>query len=294
MPTVGSSHLLEARALACVQTILAHSDALSEIIKNDYGEDMIVQTNHKGFADTFQILIQVKGSSVLKYKDGSFNFRFSRDHILRWILHSSNILICVYDDLTKNVYCFDPKLKFSLWDVKNSQNKSFAIRLGPNDQFTNSTASSIIWRCRLTYFSNMLAISENRLFYTKLHESDRKFQKQIQRENGLLCLLIMQMLGIINDDEFNPSIRSIIRNGASYFPEKWPDEKWSLRDLMQFAVIGEVNEVTGCGIPSNVMEQLTEAAGHFYRHFHKEEWSTANSQLDLEWTPYRGITERRQ
>lgn len=102
----------------------------------------------------------------------------------------------------------------------------------------------------------------------------------------------MKEIGMIVGDSFSDNVRKQIRNGASYFNKEWPHEEWSLRHILMFTLLGEVNEVTGCGVPSNIMEQVTEAAGHFYMAFHPDEWSDAERHMQLIWTPYKGHEKR--
>jgi hypothetical protein len=50
--------------MLAVSTVLDRAGALCEAIKNDYGEDLLAQTQLSGVADPFHILIQVKGTSL--------------------------------------------------------------------------------------------------------------------------------------------------------------------------------------------------------------------------------------
>ncbi len=292
MPIIASSHLLEARAITRVQSILAESDALSEVVKNDYGEDLIVQTHHKGEADPFQILIQVKGSGKCKYIDGNLTYRFSTDHLFRWVSQTGSVLVCVYDNLSKRVFSFSPKERFSLWKILSAKTKTLSVKLTNSDELTSSTAKKLIWKARIEHFSTLLALSENRQRYGLIHQTPKTIKSAIQQEIGLICLLFLKSIGMIVADEFADSVRKQIRNGAPYFAETWPDEDWSLRHIMMFALIGEVNEVTGCGVPGNIMEQVTETAGHFYKIFHCSEWNNAEKNMKLVWNPYRKLKKR--
>lgn len=292
MPKIASSHLMEARALTRVQSILAESDALSEVTKNDYGEDLIVQTHHKGQADPFQILIQVKGSGNIKSNNGSFSFRFELDHLYRWVAQAGSVLVCVYDDQTKRVFAFSPKERFSLWQILTTRKKTLRVVFKEEDDFTADSARIIIWDSRVEHFSNMLALSENRQHYVQVHDTPKSVKTALRRETGVICLLFLKTVGMIIGDEFSERVRKQIRNGSSYFPKEWPDEPWSLRHIMMFTLIGEVNEATGCGVPDNIMEQVTEAAGHFYKSFHLEEWNAAECHMSMIWVPYKGHTSR--
>ena len=54
MTRVVPSHRLAQRAVLAVCTVLDSAGALTETVKNDYGEDLFVQTQLRDVADSFQ------------------------------------------------------------------------------------------------------------------------------------------------------------------------------------------------------------------------------------------------
>jgi uncharacterized protein DUF4365 len=146
------SHLLADRAVIAVSAILNRAGALAEPIRNDYGEDLLVQSHLKGQADDFRLLIQVKGTSLGVRADGSRSFSLKVDHLLRWISQSDPILVCVFDEASGSIHAFSPSERFSLWQLSTTTKKSFAVNLLKEDEFNDETANQFIWKCRIKHF----------------------------------------------------------------------------------------------------------------------------------------------
>ena len=89
-------------------TVLNSAGALTETIENDYGEDLLVQTQLEDVADDFHILVQVKGSSLRKTTGGKYSYTFDVTHLQRWTSHPLPALVCVYDELTERIFAFYP------------------------------------------------------------------------------------------------------------------------------------------------------------------------------------------
>lgn len=289
MAKLPDNHILAARGLHQVQAILARSDALSEVIQNDYGEDLIVQTRNGKEADNFQILIQVKAVSNPKKKHDKFKVRLQRNHLYRWVARIGTVLVCVYDDSTREVFAFDPAHKFSLWDLLSSRSETLQVEINSGDLFTEDRAPEVIWASRIRHYSNLLAIAENNAHYLRIHQDNEDVTNAAHRQLPLISLIFLKSVGIIIGDSFSDSFRKIVRRGAPYFQEEFLEADLSLREVVMFALIGDVNEATKCGVPSNIMEQACEACGHFYKSFHREEWDEAESHMPNIWIPYGGI-----
>jgi hypothetical protein len=92
MPRIHSAHLKGNVAVSSLKSSLAKIGVLAEEIKNDYGEDLILQTNLENIADAFSIRIQVKYITFKKNRKKLYSARFSVGHLRRWISHADPIL----------------------------------------------------------------------------------------------------------------------------------------------------------------------------------------------------------
>lgn len=99
MSKIVSNHKTAHRAVLAVSTVLAKIGALSETIKNDYGEDLVVQTSLGDIADNFTLLIQVKGTKRRFESDGSIRIPLKIQHLFRWASHGQPVLVCLYSEI---------------------------------------------------------------------------------------------------------------------------------------------------------------------------------------------------
>jgi hypothetical protein len=164
MPKLTQGHLLAETAILKISSILNRAGALTEQIRNDYGEDLLVQTHLESYADNFRLLIQVKG--INRQTSGpTLNFRLKVDHLRRWISQSDPVLVCVYDENSKMAYAFSPSARFSLWELSSTDKNSISIKLTERDIFNVDTAKNYIWNCRIEHWSRMLSWYENHINY---------------------------------------------------------------------------------------------------------------------------------
>lgn len=143
MIRIPKNHLLGHSAVIEVCAILNKAGAVAESIKNDYGEDIIVQTQLNEIADNFSIFIQIKGTNLKRTKKGDFPFKIDIEHALRWTSHMHPVLVCVYDETSGNTYAFYPRRVFSIWDLSTKIGKSTTVRLNSDNLFDVSTAKKI-------------------------------------------------------------------------------------------------------------------------------------------------------
>ena len=162
MTKIVASHRLAQKAVLAVSTILNNAGALTETVANDYGEDLLVQTQNADAADPFHILIQVKGTTLKLGKDGARAFQFEIAHLRRWIGHIQPVLVCVFDDLTGSIFAFYPRNQFSLWALATTSKRRMTVRLTDEMKFNSSTALVFIWQCRIEYFDRMLSWYDSR------------------------------------------------------------------------------------------------------------------------------------
>jgi len=142
---ITQGHLVADRAVDAISRTLNQVGALAEQIRNDYGEDLLVQSHLDGDADDFRLLVQVKGSSSIVREDGSRTLRLKVSHLRRWISQSEPVLVCIFDDATVLIYAFSPSERFSLWELVTTDRKTIGIKLSKSDIFNKKNAKRFIW-----------------------------------------------------------------------------------------------------------------------------------------------------
>jgi hypothetical protein len=100
MPRRTSSHAIGDRATAAVQTVVTDAGFVAETIKNDYGEDLLVQTSHAGEIDASRLWLQVKGTSNItkhRRRDDSFTYSVPVGHAIKWARSGDPVHVVLWD-----------------------------------------------------------------------------------------------------------------------------------------------------------------------------------------------------
>ncbi|VVJ15414.1 Uncharacterised protein [Amycolatopsis camponoti] len=98
MPKRPLQHVIGSKAAAAVSRIWLDIDAAVDEVKNDYGEDLLVQTSLRGEVDPSRVWVQVKGRSQID--PTSFNKKSVRvpiDRAIRWAYSAETVALVLWD-----------------------------------------------------------------------------------------------------------------------------------------------------------------------------------------------------
>jgi Domain of unknown function (DUF4365) len=264
-----------------VSAILNRIGALAEPIRNDYGEDLFVQSHLKGEADNFRLLIQVKGTSLGVRADGSRSFSLRVDHLLRWISQSDPMLVCVFDNATGGIHAFSPNARLSLWQLSTTEKKSISVKLSKEDEFNDESAKRFIWTCRIELFSRMFSWYENHVNYHASMGGPKSKRKEIQLNGNVVLLTFLKAVGIVEGDSMSKEFRDVIRNCSINLgrDNKEKSTNFDLESVFTLGLLGQVDRVCHSGLPPNLMVHGARLCITAFKHFHSEELLTAERNL---------------
>lgn len=285
MTKVARSHLLAELAVLAISEILNRAGALTEQIRNDYGEDLLVQTHLNNYADNFKLLIQVKGTALKKRPNQTKTIRLKTDHLLRWISQSDPVLVCVYDESDQTAYAFSPSTQFSLWELSNRQTNTVSIKLTAKNVFNVDTARQFIWNCRIDHWSRMVSWYENHINYEYHFDNNRTYKKANFLNVSVVVLAFLKAMKIVETKTLSKTFLTYFRNASKNFAKtnleqaKDHDSVLNLRSAVMLAMLGHVDDVCGCGLPSNLLERGTDLCGTFLHKWHESDWRRSNQLL---------------
>ncbi|QYO78685.1 DUF4365 domain-containing protein [Devosia salina] len=277
--------LLAQRAVLAVSRVLNLAGAVAEVIRNDFGEDLIVQSQLRGVADSFGILVQVKGTRLRLGRDGMYSFRAETGHLLRWASHYQPVLVCVFDDVTSSIYSFCPRRKFSLWDLSTTNHNSITIKFDKSHLFDRDTAAKFIWECRADYYQRNLN------WYDEALRTERAFsgagtarrQRHLSREKSLIAFDLLKSIDLVRENEMNPTFLDSVRNCSKNFAkdnESHPDDKLSISDVFLLCVIAHFERQVGFGMPVRLAEYCAEIAAGVYAAMRPDLWEELKGRFD--------------
>jgi hypothetical protein len=211
------------------------------------------------------------------------------DHLLRWISQSDPVLVCVYDESSQTAYAFSPTAQFSLWDLSNKQTNTVLIKLTAKNIFNVETARQFIWNCRIEHWSRMLSWYENHINY-ELHFDAHYARRKMNRLNAsVVVLAFLKAMGIVEDDTLSKTFLKFFKNASNNFAKtnsESQEDKLSLRSAVMLAMLGQVHDACGSGLPSNLLERGTDLCGALLHRWHPNDWKAGNRLLkNDDWLP---------
>ena len=284
MSNISYSHKLAHKAVLAVSTVLSKVDALSESIKNDYGEDLIVQTALKDVADNFTLLIQVKGTGRRPDANGAIRIPLEVQHLFRWASHGQPVLVCVFSELTGDIFAFSPRDTISLWEISTSTKATKVVRLDRNMLFDESSAVRFIWKSRIEYYARMLAWSESKLNYDFGLDGARSRREFIEREANLVAFNFLRDCGILTEDSgIAESFRQMVENASRSMGSsnnKGGGDRFEVDHAIILALLGQMNSISsGLGLPAIIMNRCSSIVLGFFRNLHPDVWRRIEENL---------------
>ncbi len=139
MPQRPHSHRVRDVAALAVESIFAAQGWATEPIRQDYGEDLLVQPARGDEMENFKLWVQVKGTA----SDSTSPWRVSKEHALRWILSRDYVVFVVWDPRSQRGKYALPRHQFRSSDL-NFQNVS-TVELEPHGDLDAIAVLQLHW-----------------------------------------------------------------------------------------------------------------------------------------------------
>lgn len=272
MTKIAPSHLLSARAVLAVSSLLNRVGALSEQIRNDYGEDLIVQTSVGTKVDPFRILVQVKGAKLSRRANGKYYFRFDIDHLRRWVSHADPVIVCIFDSESEKIYSFIPHDTFGLWELTLNRNRTCSVKFSDDDVFDEKAAHIFVWRARILHYSRSLAWFDSHSIPTSKKLSDRR-SRRIQKEKLAITVDFLQSLNLFPEISYDLEFRGWIDNGLRNLTNPRSSTYGSdiaARDVFALAILARDETIAKQGLPSNLIEEGSHLCMKYFGILHPD------------------------
>jgi Domain of unknown function (DUF4365) len=280
MTKLTETRLLADRGVLAVSRVLNLAGATAEVIVNDLGEDLLVQTQNRSVADSFHVLVQVKSTRLVARKGGGFGIRVDVDHLYRWSTHMQPVVLCVYDDETHRTYAIQVNHYYSLWQLSTTNRKTLLVSFDDTNLFDKRNATKLIWRCRIGHFESMLRWYERAMDEVMQFGMRKAIARQYAGDRNLVAFRFLQALGAVLDDRVATRLRRYLRNASSNFAKenaKKSGEPLTFVNACGLGLLLFTSEVTsGEGLPSSLIEHGARVLAGAVEQFHPKEFAKAS------------------
>ncbi|MFB8109034.1 DUF4365 domain-containing protein [[Kitasatospora] papulosa] len=135
------------------------SGAAVEEIRNDYGEDLLIQTSlHEGM-DESRLWVQVKGKESVRISTKTGNpasIQVSRSHAIRWV-RATEVTVVTLWDVSRDIGWYAiPKDQLHYTHLLMSASKQVNIKFYKDAIFNARAADKLAWRSRIQHVNQLL------------------------------------------------------------------------------------------------------------------------------------------
>jgi hypothetical protein len=163
MPRRPQAHVIADRATAAVSRLITDAGFAVEVVQNDYGEDLLVQTAHAGQMDATRLWFQIKGTENIQRhtrKDGAIRLSFPFDQVLRWLRSADPVAVVLWDVANDQGYLAWPMSQAGAWQSVFANDKRAILTFsGPLDV---DQVSDIAWIGRFYHYWRLFKMAEAR------------------------------------------------------------------------------------------------------------------------------------
>ncbi|MFF1565844.1 DUF4365 domain-containing protein [Streptomyces sp. NPDC058293] len=250
-----AQHQIASLAVAAVRREWNLQGHAVDEIKEDYGEDLMVQICLNGNLDPARIWVQVKGTSRDCTKGALPRIRVKSKQVLRWA-RSADLVIAVLWSVTNDRGWFTlPQDQFDHVDLSSKSEVNLPLQFTRDCQFDQESVESLAWSARIQH-ANKAAIYAR----SGIDEGvEMELDKSVQFHKGVLAALIF---------DFGEVVGVIDRNGgfAKGFPQLVVDHLCELSpDDLEYAtqtalVLGIFSSIekncAGNGSPLPIIKEM--------------------------------------
>jgi Domain of unknown function (DUF4365) len=210
-------HRIAAMAVAKVSEVWTSIGAAVEEVKQDYGEDLLVQTSLNGKMDAARIWVQVKGTqSAIKMDrpNGKVEIKVRADLALRWA-RTADLLVLALWDVSKNIGWYSiPHLSALHSELAEKERQKISLPVYSEDLFNMESAEAVAWRGRLEHLSKF--VRNFRMMQKEQDEIDPGPGRNLWAEQAIVAAVADTMLDLkmINRDH-QDKLRLVVN------PEFW-------------------------------------------------------------------------
>ncbi|MEU6504316.1 DUF4365 domain-containing protein [Streptomyces californicus] len=263
------SHEIAALAVSAVSQEWIKSGAAVEEVRNDYGEDLLVQTSWQGEMDDCRIWVQVKGRETVKRnRKGELPaLRVPGGHASRWVNTADTVVIAVWDVSQEMGWYALPQEQVDPFSLMVSLTDSVGIYFHPDQEFDATAARRLTWMARIRHVTRQL--EQARMRQGNFKEMDRPEAAQASHRVAIAASYgFLMKIGLFVDDAIPPPAFDMgVRNAyvniedADYFST--PETRFD--GALHLALLAHMDAIDPkLGVPQVLLSELVTAMSQLY------------------------------
>ncbi|WP_437646906.1 DUF4365 domain-containing protein [Sorangium sp. So ce362] len=163
MPKRTSSHTTADTAVNQVEALFLAAGCACEKVKQDYGEDLLIQPSQNNNIEPFRIWAQVKGTTGTRSphkKSDTHSIPIKIAHLLKWLRSPEYTIVILWNTKTNSgLYCV-PIMTLNEHQLAKSGREKTKLHFKTAAVLDKNSAKQIVWQARVEYYSNLFIAVE--------------------------------------------------------------------------------------------------------------------------------------
>jgi hypothetical protein len=264
MPARPKSHVIRDQAVAAVIGVVARAGYAAEVVSQDYGEDLLVQTSHAGRMDASRLWLQVKGTAAVERHltaSGDLRMSITFDHALRWSRSADLVAVVLWDVKSSKGWFALPLDQVDPIEGFVSEQRTIRLWFEQTDQFSPEAVRQLAWDSRIQHFRQLMLSARNIDF--EREERGEEKSKLV----SILALDFLILLGVAERTSEDPVLFGIPNSVRTRFMETYlwicqrePDPVGALYQAAMLMLPEYAPERDGCrALPRVLIEEPAAA-----------------------------------
>ncbi len=140
-----------------MQLIASKAGFAAEVVTNDYGEDLLVQTHNAGRMDASRLWIQVKSTTQIARLEvvGGYSYTVPMPQALRWARSADPVFVVLWDVAREVGYYANTRGALEDW-VQGTAPTRATIHFPAENAFDVAAMQRLAWESRLEHYRALL------------------------------------------------------------------------------------------------------------------------------------------
>lgn len=186
--------------------VVAQAGYAAEVVSQDYGEDLLVQTSHAGRMDASRLWLQVKGTAAVERHltaSGDLRMSVTFDHALRWSRSADLVAVVLWDVKSSKGWFALPLDQVDPIEGFVSEQRTMRLRFDQEEQFSPEAVRLLAWDSRIEHFRQLMLSA--RSIASEREERGEEKSKLV----GLLALDFLTLLGVAEKTSEDPVLYGV-------------------------------------------------------------------------------------
>ncbi|GAB2328024.1 DUF4365 domain-containing protein [Streptomyces variabilis] len=266
MPKRPQQHQTAAKAENAVRSLWVNGGHAVDTIREDYGEDLLVQTCLRERVDSSRIWVQVKGTTkdCSDEKSALPVLYINAEQVLRWSRSSDLVVVVLWDVGNDLGWYVIPDGNFDHVSLLEAGTGKVPVVFDRSRRFDDSAVEYLSWFARIDHADRSVGYSLSVLTESAEDEWDSA-PAYVRHHRAAIASVIHQLaidIGVfLPNGEMTPGFKSALSEGVNQIDGE-SNEQVLGRSILWALVKTAYDNCAKSGLPSTLLLELTESIKH--------------------------------